>query len=34
MYETREKAFRDYDWKINTARDEGKLIGNGHTTAY
>ena len=31
MYETREKALRDYDWKINTARDEGreegKLIG-------
>ena len=31
MYETREKALRDYDWRINTARDEGieegKLIG-------
>ena len=27
MYETREKALRDYDWKINTARDEGIIKG-------
>ena len=27
MYETREKALRDYDWKINTAREEGKEEG-------
>ena len=27
MYETREKALRDYDWKINTARDEGIVTG-------
>ena len=27
MYETREKTLRDYDWKINTARDEGIVKG-------
>ena len=27
MYETREKALRDYDWRINTARDEGIEVG-------
>ena len=27
MYETREKALRDYEWKISTARDEGIVKG-------